>query len=151
METTNEKSTATITHLSTLCQYIIPFGGFIFPLVIWSSKKEESKYIDHHGKQVLNFQLSVLLYSLIILLIAIPTFIIWVIKLIDFTKIEDNNYTFNEVFLNSNLTGFVIVGIVATILFALLRVGEFFLIIYAAVKSSNGEYYKYPLTIPFIK
>jgi uncharacterized Tic20 family protein len=151
METANDKSTATITHLSTLCQYIIPFGGFIFPLLIWSSKKEDSKYIDHHGKQVLNFQLSVLLYSLVILLIAIPTFIIWIIKLVDFTKIEDHNYTFNEVFLNSNLTGFVIVGIVATILFALLRISEFFLIIYASVKSSNGEYYKYPLTIPFIK
>jgi uncharacterized protein len=151
METSNEKSTATVTHLSTLCQYIIPFGGFIFPLLIWSSKKEDSKYIDHHGKQVLNFQLSVLLYSLVFLLIAIPTFILWIVKLIDFTKIDDHNYTINEVFLNPNLTGFVILGIVAIILFVLLRISEFFLTIYAAVKSSNGEYYKYPLTIPFIK
>jgi uncharacterized protein len=151
METTNEKSTAIVTHLSTLCQYIIPFGGFIFPLLIWSSKKEDSKYVDHHGKQALNFQLSILLYSFVFLLIAIPTFIIWLVKLIDFTKIDDYNYTINEVFLSTNLTGFVIVGIVATMLFALLRITEFFLIIYAAVKSSNGEYYKYPLTIPFIK
>jgi uncharacterized protein len=151
METSNDKSTATVTHLSTLCQYIIPFGGFILPLFIWSSKKEDSKYIDHHGKQVLNFQLSVLLYSFVFILIAIPTFIIWLVKLIDFTKIDGINYTFNEVILNPNITGFVIIGIVAIILFVILRISEFFLIIYAAVKSSNGEYYKYPLTIPFIK
>jgi uncharacterized Tic20 family protein len=30
-------------------------------------------------------------------------------------------------------------------------VAEFFLIIYASIKASNGEKYKYPLTIPFIK
>uniref|UniRef100_UPI00404B617A DUF4870 domain-containing protein n=1 Tax=Flavobacterium sp. TaxID=239 RepID=UPI00404B617A len=151
METTNNKTTATLTHLSSLCQYIIPFGGFIFPLIIWSSKKEDSKYLDYHGKQVLNFQLSVLLYSLVILLIAIPTIIIWIIKVVDFTKIENQDYIMNDVFLESNLTGFLIVGVVATTLFALLRISEFFLIIYAAAKSSNGEYYKYPLTIPFIK
>ena len=78
MENTNETNTATFTHLSTLTQYFIPFGNYIFPILIWTSKKEKSEFIDHHGKQVLNFQLSLLLYSLALLLIAVPIFIITV-------------------------------------------------------------------------
>jgi uncharacterized Tic20 family protein len=46
--------------------------------------------------------------------------------------------------------GMVTVGIIAVVLFGLLKVAEFFLIIYASIKS-NGEKYNYPITIPFIK
>ena len=83
METSNEKSSATLIHLTTLCQYIIPFSNFILPLLIWSNKKNDSKFIDHHGKQVLNFQLSILLYTVVFLIIAVPTFILWLINIID--------------------------------------------------------------------
>ena len=75
MITTNDKNIATVLHLSTLTQYIIPFGNYIFPIVIWSSKKGESEFIDYNGKQVLNFQLSIFLYSVVLCLIAIPIFI----------------------------------------------------------------------------
>jgi uncharacterized Tic20 family protein len=50
-----------------------------------------------------------------------------------------------------NVTGIVIVAIIAILLFVALKVAEFFLIIYASLKASSGDYYKYPLTIPFIK
>ena len=55
MTTTNNKNIATVLHLSALTQYIIPFGNYIFPIVIWSSKKDESEFVDFSGKQVLNF------------------------------------------------------------------------------------------------
>lgn len=45
METVTKKSTTIITYLSTLCQYLVPFGGFIFPLLIWSSNKKSIKNI----------------------------------------------------------------------------------------------------------
>ena len=54
METTTEKNTATFTHLSSLTQYFIPFGNYIFPILIWSSQKGKSEFVDHNGKQVLN-------------------------------------------------------------------------------------------------
>jgi uncharacterized Tic20 family protein len=47
--------------------------------------------------------------------------------------------------------GLLTIGATAVVLFGLLKVVEFFLVIYASIKTSNGEYYKYPLTIPFIK
>jgi uncharacterized Tic20 family protein len=63
--TTNETNTAALLHLSSLTQYFIPFGNYIFPILIWSAKKKESAFIDASGKSVLNFQLSMFLYTLI--------------------------------------------------------------------------------------
>jgi uncharacterized Tic20 family protein len=151
METTNEKNLATFTHLSTLSQYCIPFGNYIFPILIWSTNKDKSEFVDYHGKQVLNFQLSMLLYSLVLAMIAIPIFIITIFSNIPLnTIIHDDNFIVDN-FSIENITGIVIVAIIAILLFVGLKVAEFFLIIYASVKASNGEKYKYPLTIPFIK
>ncbi len=151
METTNEKNLATFTHLSTLSQYCIPFGNYIFPILIWSTNKDKSEFVDYHGKQVLNFQLSMLLYSLVLAMIAIPIFIITIFSNIPLnTIIHDDNFIVDN-FSIENITGIVIVAIIAILLFVGLKVAEFFLIIYASVKASNGDKYKYPLTIPFIK
>ncbi|MGF2616709.1 DUF4870 domain-containing protein [Rossellomorea vietnamensis] len=46
--------------------YIISFFTvFIGPLVIWLIKKDESKYIDHHGREYMNFLISYFVYGLI--------------------------------------------------------------------------------------
>ncbi len=54
-----------ITHLSQLLNYITGFGGLIAPLIIWVTQKEKVNGMDLHGKAIINFQLSMLLYSLI--------------------------------------------------------------------------------------
>jgi len=151
MTPTNEKNTATFLHLSALTQYVFPFGNYIFPIVIWSSKKNESEFVDYSGKQVLNFQLSIFLYSMILCLIAIPIFIYAIFKNIPFDKIIGNDDFLIENLTAGNITGLTILGLLAVMLFLFLKVIEFILIIYAAVKSSNGEKYKYPLSIPFFK
>ena len=151
METSAEKNTATFTHLSTLTQYFIPFGNYIFPILIWSSKKDSSEFVDHHGKQVLNFQLSLLVYSLVLIMIAVPIFIFTVFKNIPFNAVlNDHNIIFTDFNFGDNI-GLITVGLTAVLIFGLLKVAEFFLIIYASIKASNGEKYKYPITIPFIK
>ncbi|CAM4069205.1 MULTISPECIES: DUF4870 domain-containing protein [Flavobacterium] len=151
MKTSNEKSLSSLIHLSTLSQYIFPLGNYIFPLILWSTRKDKSEFVDHNGKQALNFQLSMLLYSLIALIIAVPTFVIWLIKTIDRLEINNNIVTCRDVFTTENITGMVILGVITMILLLFMKLGEFFLIIYASVKSANGEEYKYPLTINFIK
>lgn len=151
MKTSNERSIASITHLSTLSQYIIPFGNYLFPLLIWTTNKDKSDFLDHHGKQTLNFQLSMLLYSLLFIIIAVPTFLIWLFKIINECEIHNQAVEFHDIFTSQNITGMVMVGFVAIVLFAVLKLAEFFLIIYAAFKAADGEYYKYPLTINFIK
>jgi uncharacterized Tic20 family protein len=151
METTNNKNLATFTHLSALSQYCIPFGNYIFPILIWSTNKEKSEFIDFNGKQVLNFQLSMFLYSLVLTMIAIPIILITVFSNMPFsTLINDGDFVINH-FNVGDITGIAIVAIVAIILFIGLKVAEFFLIIYASLKASHGEKFEYPLTIPFVK
>ena len=151
METTSEKNTATFTHLSTLSQYIIPFGNYIFPILIWTSYKDKSEFVNHHGKQALNFQLSLLLYTLILALIAIPIFIIVFLQNLPMEAVfNDEDFVIRNFNFQGNI-GLLTIGATAVVLFGLLKVVEFFLVIYGSIKTSNGEYFKYPLTIPFIK
>ena len=151
METSSEKNTATFTHLSTLSQYIIPFGNYIFPILIWTSYKDKSEFVNHHGKQTLNFQLSLLLYTLILALIAIPIFVTVFLQNIPMEAVfNDENFVIRNFNFDGNIT-LLSIGATAVLLFGLLKFVEFFLVIYASIKASNGELYKYPLTIPFIK
>jgi uncharacterized Tic20 family protein len=151
MDTITEKNAATFTHLSSLTQYFFPFGNYIFPILIWTAKKEKSEFVDHNGKQVLNFQLSLLLYSLVLLAVAIPVFIITLFQNVPFNAIiHDNNFVIDNFNMDNNM-GLLTIGIMAVLIFGVLKVSEFFLIIYAAIKTSNGERFKYPITIPFIK
>jgi uncharacterized Tic20 family protein len=148
---TSERNTATFLHLSTLTQYLIPFGNYILPIIIWSAKKNESTFVDSNGKNVLNFQLSMLLYSLLALIIIIPIFIYSVIKGIVINNIEEGEDFIVENLSFENASGFVILGIIVFLVFCFIKIVEFILIIYGSVKASNGEAYKYPLTISFIK
>jgi hypothetical protein len=52
-------------HLSQYCFYIVPVAGLVVPIILWQIKKDESEIIDKHGKIVLNWILSVLIYSIV--------------------------------------------------------------------------------------
>ena len=152
MITSNERTIAAVMHLSTLSQYFFPFGNFIFPIVIWSSKKNDSEFIDYNGKQTLNFQLSIFLYTILLAIIAVPIIIYSVMKNVslkhDFFNCD--NFVLENIH-NSDFSGLVVAAVLAILIFVFLKIMEFILVIYAAVKASNGEQYKYPLSIPFFK
>ncbi len=150
METTTTKSTATLIHLSTLTQYFIPFGNFIFPIVIWSTTKKDSDFNDHHGRQAINFQLSILLYTLILAMIAIPTLLFTIFKNVPIVDLVDGEFLIDD-FSIAKISGIVTLAILAGVVWFFLKVAEFFLIINASVKAANGEHYSYPLSINFIK
>jgi uncharacterized Tic20 family protein len=65
--TSEEKTWAMLCHLSTLLAYLAFGMTFIGPLVCWMMKKDTSKFVDYHGKEALNFQLNILMYTLICL------------------------------------------------------------------------------------
>ncbi|MFC0604867.1 DUF4870 domain-containing protein [Winogradskyella pulchriflava] len=54
-----------ITHLAQLLTYITGFGGLIVPLIIWATQKNNVDGMDAHGKSILNFQLSIIIYSIL--------------------------------------------------------------------------------------
>ncbi len=61
----DSKTWGLILHLAQLGNYIVPFSGFIAPIVIWQLKKEEVGGIDEHGRNVVNWMLSMLIYGLV--------------------------------------------------------------------------------------
>lgn len=54
-----------LTHLSQLLTYVTGFGGFIIPLIIWLTKKDEIVAMDEHGKSIINFQITMLILAFI--------------------------------------------------------------------------------------
>ena len=76
-------------HASALLGLFFHFLGHIFgPLAVWLIKRGDSPEIDAHGKESLNFQLSMLIYDAIafvlcFVLIGIPILILlWVLNTI---------------------------------------------------------------------
>lgn len=61
----NEKNWAMLIHLSIFSGYLVPFAGLVVPILIWQLKKNEFPSIDAHGKMVMNFILSMLIYGVI--------------------------------------------------------------------------------------
>jgi len=111
--TNEEKQWAMFCHLSVLSGFIIPFGNIVGPLVLWLLKREQSPYVDYHGKEALNFQISITIYLVI-----------------------------------SGILVLVLIGIVFLIVILLL---DIILMVMAAIKASEGVYYRYPFTMRFIQ
>lgn len=54
-----------MTHLSQLLDLVTGIGGFIVPLILWLTQKDKVAGMDMHGKMILNFQISLFIYSII--------------------------------------------------------------------------------------
>jgi len=103
-----------ICHLASFAgAFGMPIGNVIGPLVVWLIKKDESEEIDYHGKESINFQITLTIYMLISIVLC---------------------------FL---FIGFALVP-------AVLMFGTVFTII-ATVKTNDGDRYRYPLSIRFLR
>jgi len=59
----DERQWATFLHLSGLGGFILPVvGSIVPPLVMWLMKRERSAFIDDHGREAVNFQISIVVY-----------------------------------------------------------------------------------------
>ena len=105
---------AMLCHLLSLVGFAgIPLGNILGPLIIWVIKRDEDPFIDETGKEVINFQISMTIYTIIAgvsILVAIGLLLLPVI---------------------------LVANIVYTIL--------------AALKANEGQLYRYPFTIRFLK
>lgn len=55
-----EQNWAMFCHLAALSGFIIPLGNILGPLILWLIKKDTMPLVDQHGKEALNFQITVL-------------------------------------------------------------------------------------------
>ena len=71
------KQWAMFLHLSQLAGFILPLLGLIAPIIIWQTQKAEFPILDAHGKAVVNWIISELIYGaigfvLVFVVIGIP-------------------------------------------------------------------------------
>ncbi|MGI9546356.1 MAG: DUF4870 domain-containing protein [Flavobacteriaceae bacterium] len=155
--TKHERNLSAVIHASTLSKFFIPFGNFILPLVLWLANRNENAYIDHNGKQALNFQISLLLYSIVIGMISIPFFLGFlpnifeggVLNLRDFNEFNNINFHFNGDWLRFGRLLWPI-GISGMLQLALFVINIVYTIL-ATIRTNEGQVFRYPITIKFIK
>jgi uncharacterized protein len=58
-QNSDEKLWGMLCHLAALAGFLIPFGNVVGPLIIWMIKKDQFPFVDHQGKESLNFQITV--------------------------------------------------------------------------------------------
>lgn len=107
-----ERTWAMAAHLSSILGVWVFFLGAVGPLVVMLTQGPRSPYVRAQAVEALNFNISVLIYSVIA----------WILVIV--------------------LIGFIALGA--------LFVFQIVFTIIAAVKTSNGEPYRYPLTIRLV-
>jgi hypothetical protein len=110
----NVRSWNALCHASALLGVLLHFPGHLLPpLIVWLVKRDESPEIDAHGKEAVNFQISMLIYNIVAAVFCLI------------------------------LIGFVFL--------AVLWVLNAVFVIIAAIRASDGKFYRYPMTIRFIQ
>jgi len=60
----SERTLAVLMHLSMYGYAVFPLA-FLIPLVIWLVNRDQSSFLDDHGREALNFHISLVVYILI--------------------------------------------------------------------------------------
>lgn len=123
----DERQYAMFLHLSGLAGLLIGGVFFLGPLIMWLIKKDESAFVDRHGRAAMNFHISVAIYfiaaAVVIGIVAVVTLGIGVILLIPIIILG------------------ALAAMVLLVLFPIL----------AGVKAGQGAEYRYPLAITFLQ
>ena len=62
----NVRTWCAFIHVSALLGVFLHFPGHLIPpLIIWLLKRDESPELDAHGKEAVNFQISMLIYNVV--------------------------------------------------------------------------------------
>ncbi|NJW51501.1 DUF4870 domain-containing protein [Salinimicrobium oceani] len=143
-----DKTVAALIHLSTFSMFFFPFGNFFFPLIFWTAKRNDP-FVNHHGKQALNFQISLFLYSFFLIMAGVAGALLLGISL-DF----EGSFYMNEhqQWIGNPFEATPVVVFIMIMLLLLLSL--FVLFIYATVsatvRAGEGKLYNYPLCINFL-
>lgn len=112
----NDRTMGMLVHLLGL------LTGFIGVLIIWLIKKDQSRFVDFHGREALNFTISMLIYSMCLLVF---TFVIAIVTM--------------------GLGMFIILPF-----FFLMAIVPLVCQIIACVAANQGKWHRYPLIIRLI-
>jgi uncharacterized protein len=121
---------AMASHLAALALFTsIPFGNVFGPLIVYLIKKDQDPFVAEQGKESLNFQLTVTLMGIIVFICYMASFF--------------------AMFLGPRNAWPL--PIVVIPLFLALLIFNVACVAFAAVRSYNGEHFRYPLIIHFLR
>ena len=151
MDKKQERTWASASHLSTLLWIplsmiglAIPFINIAAPALIWYLKKNESEFIDAHGKESLNFQISMTIYGLAaVMIFAVLLFIGIIIFLLLGTTDGNPLAIFFAL-----LAGFGFLS--GILLLAAIAIFQLTVVIFATIKAKEGQMYHYPFNLRLI-
>ncbi|SIS63361.1 hypothetical protein SAMN05421766_10337 [Zobellia uliginosa] len=154
--TKHERNLAAMLHASAFSKFFIPFGNFIIPLVLWTANRRDYTFVDYNGKQVLNFQISLLLYSIVLGAISIPLFAglfpgLLNGSLFGFDHLNDYNNLNIDFSQSFNFSGWLFPLGMAGLAHGALFVINIVYTILAVIRTNEGQEFTYPLTIKFLK
>lgn len=144
----DQKGYNTFMHLSQFTNYVLPTLGVIIPIIMWATRKNESKSVDLNGKIILNWRISSILYTVIAVFIFI---IAGSISVFSFIPWEVSDAGMNGEVPFGPLAG--LFSSIAALILPILFIGvlDFIFTIIGAIKASNDEVWNYPLSIKFFK
>ena len=70
----DERTWALIGHLSALSAFVTGFGGIVGPLIVWLIKKDTQAFAADQAKEALNFNITVALVGVVLLIFSIVSF-----------------------------------------------------------------------------
>lgn len=105
---------ALLMHLTPLLGLVLPVVSVAAPVIMWQVRRTSSPFIDDHGREAVNFHISLMVYALA----GIP------------------------------LSMFCFVGIGVWVAAGILAVVG---MVMASIAAHNGEYYRYPMCLRWVK
>lgn len=131
----NIRTWSMLCHISALAGLFFGLGNILGPLIVWQIKKNELPEIEPYGKEALNFQLTILIINLIAFAIL--------------AGVIGTAFGFGHFIRSpfSVLGGGLGIGMILVAI----NVAALILAVVAGLKANNGEFYRYPFAIRFIK
>ena len=78
----DDKQWGMFCHMSALAGLVIGGLFFVGPLICWLIKKDTSKFVDYHGKESLNFQITLFIVSMICFVTIVGWLLIPIVAII---------------------------------------------------------------------
>ena len=84
VQSKEERTYAMLCHATAFLGLLYPLiGNVLGPLIVWILKKDEYPLVDDQGKESLNFQLSLIIYGLILCVTCIGVLLIPLLGVFD--------------------------------------------------------------------
>jgi uncharacterized protein len=131
----NVRTWSMLCHISALAGLFFSLGNIIGPLLVWQIKKNELPEIEPYGKEAVNFQLTILIFNIIAGIVVAGIL----------------GYGFGFGSLWRSPFAFLGGGFGLGVIISIINFVAWVLAVIAGLRANNGEFYKYPVAIRFIK